>query len=266
MAEKENQSTQTGKKRTRQERDWKTTPCPSRSPVKVFRKFAQPLKGEEKGSFYRDQTAARGNPVKSQCWQEVDNKRQESRNGFRKSMMNDMRKIKNVTNDDLLVVFKRSEKNEGDIDILTTSLDFVTIPDSTEVLNTSQDVSVPPPAVLSGFSPSRGVGRAKPTGRKQKRNCKVCGGVYKAEDDNYKPWVGCQSFKDGGSAGENVRCSYWVHACCIGWFPQNNMEVAAMPSWYCKRHRKRVIEDMEAKRPKNTASKSRTVSKKSKKK
>ena len=87
-----------------------------------------------------------------------------------------------------------------------------------------------------------------------KRNCDNVV-MFTEEDDHYKPWVGCQSYKDGGSAKdkdggsakERVRCPCWIHACCNGWFPKTSMEVAAMPPWCCKKHRKIEIEELEAK-------------------
>ena len=117
----ETTETQKKKQLPRSERDKKTTPCPARSPVKVF----EIGKGQE---FSEAKVFVRGKPTKSQGFQIVDNKRQASRLGFQKSLMREMQKVKTTTNDDVFLAYRKSEKKPGDLAKYTTSRDFVFFP------------------------------------------------------------------------------------------------------------------------------------------
>jgi hypothetical protein len=250
----------------RSERDIKSTPCPTRSPVKVFEIV--------KGQFNDTQVFARGNPTKSQEYEPIDNRRQASRKGFQKSLVRQMKKIKTTTNDDVFLAYRKSEKKKGDVSVFSTSKDFVFSDDDaqrpTTTTSTDFQVARDETHLNATFSPSRNcIGRAKPTARRSHRNCVRCNLEYLPSDDILNPWVGCHIYKISGR-NTKINCESWAHASCTGFFPKGVDGVKEMPPWYCKKHRMvriKEIADMTALQtpPAKKSKKSTSAAEKSKK-
>ena len=268
--------TPTTKKRPRTERDLKTTAEPTREPVSIW-------KVEKNGKYtnieidFRDQ----GRPEKrSQSFEVGDNKRQTSRKNFKDTLRKVAFKIKTVTNDDVSIAVKKSEKSkvknskEEELEVFTTSKTFNPFnqapPHTQDDSDVSFNISSQSPHLLAMASPSaaRGVPTARSLKKQSSRDCAECGHRYQEADDLTDPWVGCIAWSDDKkkkTTGKIPRCETWVHASCTGWFPQNEEEVGRMPEWYCKKHRERYMVPRTTS-TKTKKRKSTTKSKKSSKK
>lgn len=231
----------TSKSKSRSERDTKCTECPPNREVKLYewsesqyKEIKVPLRQTSSATHY------------SESFQTVDNKRQASRNDFNKSLRKLAIKVKNVTNDDLFMAIKKSEKvkeNEDPVARFTTDPEFKFVKE--EELTSPPQPSTPGPSPLSStrlllVSPSTRVNRPKRVstarGSSQSKYCEVCKHKYRPTDNVSDPWVGCFAWSDKKTPVRQ-RCEVWVHSSCTGWMAKNTEEVGTMPDWYCQRHR-----------------------------
>ena len=223
---------------SRAERDIKSEPVPNRSPCKVY------VKGEA-GKWVDNNTTIEG--VKSKDFQVSNNKRVASRSGFHKTLALDALKLKTVCNDEVTVIIKQWSTDGNDRTVFSTSRkENIPIPAPSPSTSRAQSAIVSPNANdLRLSSPSKRK-QLKKTARAFKEQlqkqrdqfCRKCDIRYRPSDDLDNPWVGCK-----GVSGK--KCDTWVHASCTGWFPKDPLEVAAMPNWYCHKHRKIQIEKVQ---------------------
>ena len=112
----------------RAEKDKKTSECPERDPLQVFRRVEEGDKtfnGQEVGDYVATKVHMRKKQTKSVNWQPVDNKRQASRRGHERSLVREIWKVKTVTNDDVCFAYRKSEKKSaGEVTRYTTSQEF----------------------------------------------------------------------------------------------------------------------------------------------
>ena len=244
----------------RSERDKESKECPERSPVKVFQ--------TKKDIIVEHTVKIRGDPKKSQTFQQSNNKRQASRSGFIDSFARDMKKLKTVTNDDITIHIKKWKgdlKKDSDPQITsfsTTKTDL--LPSSTNRHTpTGSSPALAQPLLLAESSPSAGRGHrrvatARSLAVKKSSICKCCLHKYREEDDNSNPWTACMAWKKKKGSGVAQRCDVWVHTSCTGWIARNTEEVASMPDWYCSKHRCQFMAPRSSAgpKPKNSAGKS----------
>ena len=205
-------------------------------------------------------------PKKSNAYQTIRHKRQDSRLDFKNGIIRQIYKIKLVTNDDALVVVLRSKEKSYQY-YWTTAMDLLfennafadTSNTSSNNISIAEEEERPnplPPAIsllqLLRYSPSKTrMSLGKPTAgsmAKKKvsdRLCRKCTFVYgSAEDQELRSlWLGCDGMD------QYNECTYWIHACCIG-FTDSRSEDFEDRVYYCDKHNptKTIVQRLKEKK------------------
>ena len=230
------QTLQKKKNKPRKERDDKCVEPPVRPQPQIF---AQ----DKEGKVTATEIVITGE--KSSTFQVCNNKRVASRGGFYDTLARDALKLKTVCNDSVEITINKWEKDENPDNpnqthppvtrFSTERTFFANLPTSAPIRNNAP-VNLPDPSALLLSSPShrpRGISTARSLSKQKDQFCRRCDKRYKAEDNDTNPWTGCKHVDKAGN-----KCSTWVHTRCTGWMAENAFQVAAMPNWYCAKHRK----------------------------
>ena len=121
-------STPKKEKLSTQEKNKKKTPCPVRGSLDVWADYEEGRADRVKNNkdlAVSAHTFHRGEPVKSQSYQCIDNDRQAARRGFRNTLVQTMKKLKVVCDDDSHLIIIKGEKPKGETDYFATSLELM---------------------------------------------------------------------------------------------------------------------------------------------
>ena len=179
-------------------------------------------------------------------WQPDQKYRHDSRRSYQSGLQRSMWCFKTVTNDEVFVATKSKEKKS--YNAWTTNLGFNHVLKTAEDTQLSSDPEMedePGPSVfdLARASPSKP--RRKPTGRTERADrekfCAKCDVQYKSYmDKNINSWwIGCDA------TFNEDKCSYWVHATCIGFTNSRESDFSEEQYFYCDEHNemKQTIEN-----------------------
>ena len=182
---------------------------------------------------------------KGGTWQPDRKLRGDSRRNYKNGLQRSMWCYKTVTNDK---VFMATQNNDSKlIEAWATDIDFADTVRNDSGNGESVVGPVPPTEVeppeeeptvfdLARLSPAKGC--SKPTARTaradREKSCAKCrvkhGSWVDLKIDS--PWIGC----DGVDKGE--QCSYWAHACCMGFTNARDGDFCEEKKWFCDDHNK----------------------------